>query len=43
MEELIDERNGVGRTPEEKKEGEGEEDQEKGQIWLEKRKEEQNA
>ena len=43
VEELIDERNGVGRTPEEKKEGEGEEDQEKGQIWLEKRKEEQNA
>ena len=43
VEELIDERNGVDRTPEEKKEGEGEEDQEKGQIWLEKRKEEQNA
>ena len=43
VEELIDERNGVGRTPEEKKEGEREEDQEKGQIWLEKRKEEQNA
>ena len=43
VQRLIDERNGVGRTPEEKKEGEGEEDQEKGQIWLEKRKEEQNA